>query len=129
MAVDLDGQRSAIQSSLTRVGPAKPIGYLPLDTIRDVLQTDPHALAHEAEANGLSAALLGPDQCCIRSGALYVFHRQSLEALLQSSSSILSASRWPLDPDRFVARIACEWIDPAHPVAAVIRRTFGEETV
>jgi hypothetical protein len=86
---------------------------------------DPHALAHEAKANGCSAALFGPDQCCIKSGGLYIFDRQSLETLLQSSNSILLANRWPLDPDQFVARIAREWVDQAHSVASVIRRAFG----
>jgi hypothetical protein len=129
MADDLVAARSAILRSLTQVGPAKPIGYLPLRTIRDVLQMDPHALAHQAEANGLSAVLFGPDQCCIKSGALYVFDRRSLETLMQSSRSILSGNRWPLDPDQFVARIAREWIDPTHSVTPVIRRAFGEEAI
>jgi hypothetical protein len=129
MADDFGAEGQAILSSLTWIGPAKPIGYLPLYTIRDVLQMDPHALAHEAEVNGRSAALFGPDQCCIKSGGLYIFDRQSLETLLQSSSSILSANRWPLDPDQFVARIAREWIDQAHPVASVIRRAFGDQAI
>ena len=54
------------------------------------------------------------------------FDRQSLELLLQSSRPILSASRWPLDPDQVVGRIAREWIDPGYPVAPVIKRAFGE---
>lgn len=122
-----NAERSAILSSLIQVGPSKPIGYLPLYTIRDVLQMDPDTLCRDAEAKGLSAALFGPDQCCIKSGALYIFDRQSLEHLMQSSRPILSASLWPLDPDQFVARIAREWIDPAHPVASVIKRVFGEQ--
>ena len=129
MADDLDAERTVILRSLTQVGSAKPIGYLPLYTIRDVLQMDAHALAREAEANGRSAVLFGPDQCCIRSGALYVFDRLSLATLIQSSSSILSENRWPLDPNQFVARIAREWIDQTHPVAPVIQRAFGEEAI
>jgi hypothetical protein len=52
MADDLDSERSTILSSLIQVGPSKPIGYLPLYTIRDVLQMEPHALAHDAGARG-----------------------------------------------------------------------------
>jgi hypothetical protein len=103
-----------------------PIGYLPLYTIRDILKMETHALAQDSAAKGLSAALFGPAQCCIKSGALYLFDRQSLELLLQSSRPILSASRWPLDPDQFVGRIAPKWIDPGHPVTPVIKRAFGE---
>jgi hypothetical protein len=40
----------AIVSSLTEVEPEKPLGCLPLYTLRDVLQIDPIALAREAEA-------------------------------------------------------------------------------
>jgi hypothetical protein len=118
---------NAILRSLTRVGPAKPVAYLPLHTIRIILQMDPQALAQDAELNGLGAALFGPDRCCIKSGALYIFDRQSLENLIRLSKSILLASGWPLDPDHFVARIAREWIDHAHPVASVIKRAFGEQ--
>jgi hypothetical protein len=117
----------AILGNLTRVGPAKPIAYLPLHTIRYILQMDPQALAQEAEGNGLGAALFGSGQCCIRSGALYIFHRRSLEQLIELSRSVLLASGWPVDADHFVARIAREWTDHAHPVAPVIKRAFGEQ--
>jgi hypothetical protein len=129
MVDNLDADKTHILSSLTQVGPAKPIGYLPLYTIRDILRIEPNALACDAEARGLSTAPLGPDQCCIKSGALYVFDRKSLEHMMQSSRHILSPSRWPLDPEQFVARIAREWIDQAHPVVPVIRRAFGDPAV
>ena len=70
MVRDLEASRSTILSSLTQVGPAKPIGYLPLYTIRDILQMDPYALAQDAKTRGLSSTLFGPNQCCIKSGAL-----------------------------------------------------------
>lgn len=63
---DLKQQRTTILNSLSRVGPAKPLGYLPLYTIRDVLQTEPEELARDAKARGLSAALFEPDYCCIK---------------------------------------------------------------
>jgi hypothetical protein len=129
MTDNVDAERNTILSSLTQVGPTKPVGYLPLYVIRDVLQMDPYALAQDARVNRLSAAMFGPDQCCIKSGALYVFDRQSLERLLRSSKLILSASRWPIDPHQFVARIAREWIDDAHSVAPVIKRAFGEQSI
>ena len=127
MVGDLEPSGSMILSSLTQVGPAKPIGYLPLYTIRDVLQMDPYALAQDAKARGLSSTLFGPNQCCIKSGALYVFDKHSLESLMRSSTAILVATGWPLDPDQFVARIAREWIDHAHSIAPVIKRAFGDE--
>jgi hypothetical protein len=126
MVDDLKIEKSAVLSNLTRVGPAKPIGYLPLYTIRNLLEMEPHMLAQEARTRGLSTALFEPNQCCIKSGALYVFDRSSLERLIQSSNSVLAASHWPFDADQFIARIASEWIDQAHPVALVVNRAFGE---
>jgi len=129
MADDLDDVDRRILSSLTEVGPAKPIAYLALYTIRDVLRMDPHALAQDAKAKGLCAARFGPRRCCVKSGALYVFDRRALERLLESPRSILAARDWPVDPDQFVARIAREWLDQTDPVVSVIRRAFGEEAV
>jgi hypothetical protein len=126
MAEDFDTEGNSILRGVAQIGPAKPVGYLPLHTIRDILRIEPRVLAQDGAAKGLSAVLFGPTQCCIKSGALYLFDRQSLELLLQSSRPILSASRWPLDPDQFVRRIAREWIEPGHPVVPVIRRAFGE---
>jgi hypothetical protein len=128
MTDNVDAERNTILSSLTQVGPTKPVGYLPLYTICDVLQMDPYALAQDARVNGRSVAIFGADQCCIKSGALYVFDGQSLERLLRSSKLILSANRWPIDPHQFVARIAREWIDDTHAVAPVIERAFGQQS-
>jgi hypothetical protein len=88
MADDFDAERSGILRSVAQIGPAKPIGYLPLYTIRDILKMEPHALAQDSAAKGLSAALFGPAQCCIKSGALYLFDRQSLELLLLETNSV-----------------------------------------
>jgi hypothetical protein len=130
MVDDLEAKKAAILSSLTQVGPTKPIGYLPLQTIRDILQVEPRTIEQEAEAKGLSTALFRPGQCCIRSGALYLFDRSSLERLLRSSSPILSANDWPEEPDSFVKRVASEWIDDQrHPVTRVIKLAFGERVV
>jgi hypothetical protein len=114
-----------IVSSLAEVGPEKPLGYLPLYTVRDVLHMDPHALARDAAARGLSAVMFDADACCIKSGALYLFDRRAFDGILQSSAATLLSNGWTVDVDQFVARIAREWVDPTHPVAPVIRRAFG----
>jgi hypothetical protein len=45
--------KNAILARLTRVGPAKPVAYLPLHTIRNILHIDPQVLVQDAEVNGL----------------------------------------------------------------------------
>ena len=57
--------------SLSQVGPNKPIGYLPLYTLRDVARIPPERVAADAITRGLAAVQFGPDECCIKSGALY----------------------------------------------------------
>jgi len=47
--------------SLTEVGPTKPVGYLPLDTIRNFVRQSPEAVAASANARGLMAVKFGPD--------------------------------------------------------------------
>jgi hypothetical protein len=118
----------AIVSSLTEVEPEKPLGCLPLYTLRDVLQIDPIALAREAEAKGLCCAMFEADDCCIKSGALYLFDRPALDRIIQASAATLLSNGWTVDTDQFVARIAREWVEPTHPVAPVIRQAFGERT-
>ena len=46
---------------------------------------------------------------------------------MRSSTAILVASGWPLDPDQFVSRVAREWIDLGHSITPVIKRAFGDE--
>ena len=115
-----------ILNSLADIGAEKPHGYLPLYTVRDVLHLDPHALAREAESKGLPTVIVGADECCIKSGALYVFDRAALQRILQSPPATSLSSGWPLSVDQFVARIGGDWVEPTHPVAPVIQRAFGE---
>jgi hypothetical protein len=83
-------------------GSRKPIGYLPLYTLKHLMLCDPQDVASEARASGLTATQFGPDKCSINSGALYVSHREALAALLQARGDVLVANGLPVDPDHFV---------------------------
>ena len=122
-----DAEKIAVLSSLNRVGPTKAIGYLPLYTITNVLQLVPETLATQAEARGLAAILLGPEQCCIKSGALYVYDRDALASILQDAADPLVRLNVPLDPDPFVQHIAANWFEPDHPVCAIIAIAFADK--
>jgi hypothetical protein len=111
---------------LLEVGPSKPVGYLPLHTIEAFVQPTPHAVAAAATARGLTTAQFGPAECCIKSGALYVYDREALAVLLQERAAAVSAAGLPLDPDRFVARIASVWIEEDHPASSIIAAAFGD---
>jgi hypothetical protein len=119
-------RRTFVLRSLTQVGPEKPIGYLPLYTLRDFAGVDPAIICAEATARGLAAAQFGPDDCCIDSGALYIYDRQALSLLLQAHSEILVEVGIPREPELFVALIAAVWLEPEHPVYQIIAKAFGE---
>jgi hypothetical protein len=119
-------RREEILNSLLLVGPRKAVGYLPLNTIRKVLHMDLQSLVREATAKGLSAVVLEPDRCCIKSGALYVYDSGSLLDVLEASRIVLSKHGWPTDADGFIIRVASEWLEEASPIYPVIRQAFGE---
>lgn len=121
-----EDERRFLLRSLTEVGPSKPIGYLPLYTIKDFVQLSPQTIAAAATARGLTTAQFSPKECCIKSGALYVYHREALASLLQARAEVITAGGLPLDPDRFVAHIAAVWFKADHPASAVIRTAFAD---
>lgn len=121
-----EDERNALLRSLTEVGPSKPVGYLPLSTIENIARLDPGTVAAAARARGLATEQFGPSVCCIKSGALYVFHREALAALLQADAEAVCAAGLPLDPDGFVARIASVWFEQNHPARPIIAIAFGE---
>ena len=112
--------------SLSRVGPNKPVGYLPLYTLTDVAQLAPERVAADAIARGLAAVRFGPDECCIQSGALYIYDRAALATVLRGQTDTLAAEGIPSDPDRFVAYIAATWLEPSHSAYAIIAAAFGD---
>jgi hypothetical protein len=123
---DEERRRAFLLRSLTRVGPEKPVGYLPLYTLREIAGVVPATVSAEAVSRGLVAAQFGPGESCIKSGALYLYDRQTLSALLQAHADILVAAGIPTEPDAFVATIAAVWLEPEHPAYPIIAMAFGE---
>lgn len=121
-----DERDRVLWDDLWRVGPEKSMGYLPLYTVRSVLGVDAETLAAEAASRRLSALLLGSCECCIKSGALYVFDRRGLAALLASASDVLTSAGWPVTPEAFARAVASDWVEPDDPVLPVVRRAFGD---
>jgi hypothetical protein len=121
-----EDKRKTLLRNLTVVGSTKLVGYLPLYTIRDFVKLPPETIAADAIARGLVAAQFGPDTCCIKSGALYVYDREALAKFLQTQADAVSVAGLPNDPDCFVARIAAVWYAEDHPACWIIPRAFGD---
>lgn len=115
-----------ILESLTLVGPAKAVGYLPLQTVTQVLGLSVEDVIAQSTARGLRAISIGPQHCCIKSGALYVFDAGALEAILRVGSATLEQVNAPTDPEMFVRFIDHDWFVPDHPIMPIIRVAFAD---
>lgn len=95
-----------VMRDLRDVGPAKPMGYLPLQSITEFCGIPLADAIEEAQVRGLTWCVFeeSPDSHIV-SGALYVWDRAALGALLQVNRDILAIAEWPLDPDDFVAKV------------------------
>jgi hypothetical protein len=120
-----DAEQRAMLRCVMEVGPLKPIGYLPLSTIR-AAKTASEMVASSALTRGLAAIQFPPEACCIRSGALYVYDRAALNALLKACAAEAAAAGLPVQSDAFVAQIASVWYERDHPAHPIIAAAFGE---
>lgn len=112
--------------SLTLVGPAKAIGYLPLQTVTRLLGLDVDVVSAQARARGLKAIFIGPCDCCIKSGALYVFDAAALELILRAEAATLEKVNAPTDAEMFVRFVARNWFAADHPIMPIIRAAFAD---
>jgi hypothetical protein len=120
-----DAEQRAMLRCVLEVGPSKPVGYLPLNAI-GAAKSASEIVAVAALKRGLAAIEFPPEACCIKSGALYVYDRAALTALLQERATAAAAAGLPLQPDAFVAHIAAVWFERDHPAHPIIAAAFGE---
>lgn len=109
------------------VGPHKSVSYLPINTIKNILNLSIEEYCTLLEHAHLQFVVLGSDRCCIKSGAVYAFSRSDLDNVLRRNSILLSGSGWPVGADDFVLRMASEWLADDNPALAVVREAFGEK--
>jgi hypothetical protein len=117
--------KELILSSLNNVGPSKSLGYLPLQTVHKQLSMKADDLARLIREKGLQAKIFSVEECCINSGAIYVYDLGALQNILDKDRAILEANTWPSDADQFVRHVAKFWLELNHPVYPVIQRAFG----
>ncbi len=120
-----EAEKAVLLHSLTAVGPDKTVGYLPLHTLAHFAQIDPDEVIQRAADRGLASACFGPNECCIKSGALYVYDPEALGKLLRTNTDILAATGIPAEPAAFVTYIAANWLEPTHPLYPIVAEAFG----
>ncbi|HZT18880.1 MAG TPA: hypothetical protein VFA23_05710 [Dongiaceae bacterium] len=107
------------------VGPEKAVSYLPLRTVEHVIGITIQVYRSLAKGAGNHSMVFSASDCCIKSGAVYVYDLTSLRKVLRKNRVVLQAHGWPTGPVGFLKRIAREWLDERHPVMPVIREAFG----
>lgn len=118
-----------ILASLDRVGRDKAIGYLPLNTIVNILRLSIGDVRNRYEGSGLSVAEFGPHQTCINSGAVFVYDASMIEKLIPNFRKQLSAKRWGSDPHRIVAGLARSWFANEDEIMPFIRALYADAGV
>lgn len=98
-----------IPSNLLRIGPNKPLGYLPISTIKDKKYGGYKNILDDlidwVNDNGLKYILASEDECSVSSGAIYVYDRTSLSVMLLEYKETLQYAFIPTTPDDYVKYI------------------------
>ena len=130
----------AILHDLLDVGPGKPLGYLPLTTLRrHGLQ--PRAFRRSLVQRGLKTRLfVRPEYVMLppRAGRqfslavqrehahLYAWHEPSLQAMLDAHRDVLRSNRWPTKAGGFVQRVASRSAKEPH-LYRLVGRAFNDQ--
>jgi hypothetical protein len=94
-----------------KVGPEKPVSYLPVRTIENVIGMSVDAYVALIDDTGNQSAVLPPGRCCINSGAVYAYSPDDLDHILQQNNGLLSEHGWPVERIAFIKKLATEWVD------------------
>lgn len=115
-----------ILSDVRSVGPKKPLGYLPLSTIKRDCGVDPQLLIAEANRQGKISRIFSQTECGIGSGALFVADRVALQKLLSQNSVELKRCGWPDDVNGFINFVAVETAEPETLLFNIVADAFAD---
>lgn len=104
----------------------KPMSYLPIKTITNVLRMSLGAYEKAAREKGLCCVRFNEAESCISGGAVYVYNGQCLKSLLFDHHETLRNHGWPTEAAGFIRRIASDWLKDGDPIRPVVRRAFGD---
>ncbi len=85
----------------------KPLGYLPISTIKEYSDISPEELSELCRKNGLKTLLFEePEQPRIVQEALYVYDDRALQLLIDDNLHLLEKYEWPTTPYDLVQKIS-----------------------
>ena len=115
-----------ILSAHIRVGPSKPVSYLPISTIERVLGMRVDDYTSLIAQGGASWRVLSESETYIKSGAVFAYSDVDLAAVLERHIDLLLEHNWPCGCPAFIRMIAAEWLDDESPLRRVIAAAFGD---
>lgn len=116
-------------SDLFSVGAQKPLGYLPLSTIRKK-GYDPARIQQILERElRLQTLAVGQKDGWINSGGLFAWDGPALQNLLDKHQAVLKDAAWPTAAHAFVDRVGRIVIEQSsnEPLYKLIANAFGRE--
>ncbi len=111
------------------VGPEKPMGYLPLNTLEKFSDKNEEELIAYLKTKNIETKSFGPEAPSWHGPSLYAFHRKSLQGLLDENNSILIANAWPTNVDEFVEKCNGHLVLEPGPLQDIIIQAFGNKKV
>jgi hypothetical protein len=114
-----------ILNDVRNVGPAKPVGYLPLSTIR-AYGGNIRTLASEAKRKDFIVRLFCEGEAPIVSGALFVASPVALTKLLKKHKDTVAAFGWSSNPETFLEEIATRQATPKTKLYDVVADAFAD---
>lgn len=111
---------------LDSVGPDKPIGYLPIETIENYVGKKVDEVIKHLQKKGLEVKIFTGVEWPGFKGSLYTYDKVALQKVLDENKSILIDANWPVSADEFIENLKVqEKIDT--PIYKVIAMTFGDK--
>lgn len=112
---------------IRNLGPHKPLGYLPIDTLSSYFHSDVQHEIERARQKGFKYLVLSPKETDIgHEGALFIYDESSLKQLLEEHRETLVKGHWPTDPEAFTRKVASVFVHDGTPLREVVDRAFGE---
>jgi hypothetical protein len=117
---------ASILNAHRRLGPHKPVSYLPIRTIESVLGLSVGEYRAMIEQAGFRCLVIPANESCIASGSVHAYSEFALADVLSAHATALSEHGWPTSSEAFVRRIAAEWLEDGHPVLPIVQIAFGD---
>ena len=116
-----------ILGHLRQVGPQKPLGYLPIETLIKTCKVSPESIEEELHEKGLKTLKLQDEETNVVGGALYAYDENALQELLTTHQELLEKEGWPSENEPFIRHLIVH-ADQKTDLFNLIADAFNDQT-